>query len=110
KVPVPVSIVDLAPTLLDLAGAPRDGTDGASLAPWLRGDAGAKGGPVLVRSKKGAALIEGSLKLILLGRKKGKQSFRYDLAADHGEKKDLAADRAADVERLTKVLTDLEND
>jgi len=32
-----VSLVDLTPTLLDLAGAPLDGVDGVSLAPALRG-------------------------------------------------------------------------
>lgn len=110
KVPAPVSIVDLVPTLLDIGGAPREGTDGASLLPLVRGEAGAKAGPVLVRSKKGAALIEGSLKLMLVERKKGKQTFLFDLAADPGEKKDLAAERAADVERLTKQLGDLESE
>jgi len=33
-----VSLVDLTPTLLDLAGAPLDGVDGMSLAPALRGE------------------------------------------------------------------------
>jgi arylsulfatase A-like enzyme len=110
KVAPPVSVVDLAPTLLDLAGAPRDGTDGTSLSPWLRGDANAKAGPVLVRTKKGAALIDGSLKLMVLERKKGKQTFLYDLASDPAEKKDLAAERGADVTRLEKALSDLEGD
>jgi arylsulfatase A-like enzyme len=33
-----VSLVDLTPTLLDLAGAPLDGVDGVSLVPALRGE------------------------------------------------------------------------
>ena len=33
-----VSLVDLTPTLLDLAGAPLEGVDGVSLAPALRGE------------------------------------------------------------------------
>jgi arylsulfatase A-like enzyme len=33
-----VSLVDLAPTLLDLGGAPLDGTDGRSLLPLLAGE------------------------------------------------------------------------
>ncbi len=110
KIAAPVSIVDLVPTLLDLGGAPRENTDGTSLAPFVRGEANVPLGPVLVRSKKGVALIDGSLKLMLVERKKGKESFLYDLAADPGEKKDLAADRAADVDRLTKVLGELDPD
>jgi arylsulfatase A-like enzyme len=35
-----VSLVDLTPTLLDLAGAPLDGVDGISLLPVLAGEAG----------------------------------------------------------------------
>lgn len=108
KVPAPVSIVDLAPTLLEIGGAPREGTDGASLLPLVRGQAGDAPGPVLVRSKKGAALIDGPLKLMVVERKKGKQSFLFDLAADPGEKNDLAGERAADVERLGKLLAELE--
>ncbi|HET7571997.1 MAG TPA: sulfatase [Gaiellaceae bacterium] len=38
-VPDQVSLVDLAPTLLDLAGAPLDGVDGRSLVPLLEGGA-----------------------------------------------------------------------
>lgn len=110
KVAAPVSVVDLVPTLLELGGAPRENTDGTSLVPLIRGEAAAKAGPVLVRSKKGAALIDGSLKLMVLERKKKKQSFLFDLATDPGEKTDLAADRAADVERLSKLLTELEGD
>jgi choline-sulfatase len=110
KVPGPVSVVDVVPTLLEIGGAPREGTDGTSLLPLVRGDANAKAGPVLVRSKKGAALIDGPLKLMVMERKKGKQSFLYDLAADPGEKNDLAGERAADVERLTKLLTDIEGE
>ena len=110
KIAAPVSVVDVVPTLLDLGGAPREGTDGTSLVPLLRGDPAAKAGPVLVRSKKGAALIDGSLKLMVMDRKKKKQTFLFDLATDPGEKTDLAADRAADVDRLTKALAELEGD
>ena len=109
RVAAPVSIVDLVPTLLELGGAPREGTDGTSLAPLVRGET-TTAGPVLVRSKKGAALIDGSLKLMVIERKKGKETFLFDLATDPAEKTDLAAGRAADVERLTKALSDLEGD
>lgn len=108
KVPAAVSVVDLAPTLLEIGGAPRDGTDGASLMPFVRGEAEAKTGPVVVRSRKGAALLDGTLKLMVMERKKGKLSLLFDLATDPGEKNDLAGERGADVERLTKLLADLE--
>ncbi|MEZ4293556.1 MAG: sulfatase-like hydrolase/transferase [Polyangiaceae bacterium] len=110
KIPSPVSIVDLAPTLLEIGGADRKDTDGTSLLPLVRGDEGATAGPVAVRSKKGAALIDGSLKLMVLERKKGDLSLLFDLAADPGEKTDLAPERAADIERLTKLLGDIEGD
>lgn len=110
KIAAPVSMIDLVPTLLDIAGAPKDGTDGVSLLPEARGEGGGKGGPVLVRSKKGAALIDGSLKLMVMERKKGKLSLLYDLATDPAEKNDLAGERGADVERLTKLLSDMEGE
>ncbi|MFO0587219.1 MAG: sulfatase [Polyangiaceae bacterium] len=110
KIDTPVSIVDLAPTLLDLAGAPKENTDGTSFAKTIRGEEKPAAAPVLVRSKKGAALIDGSLKLMLVERKKERQTLLYDLATDPGEKKDLAGERAADVERLTKTLNELDPD
>lgn len=110
RIPAAVSIVDVVPTLLELGGAPRDGTDGVSLVPLLRGDANVAPRPVFVRSKKGAALLDGSLKLMVLERKKDKLTSLFDLATDPEEKKDLAEERAADVERLTKAMSEQESD
>lgn len=110
KIATPVSVVDLVPTLLDLGGAPKENVDGASLAGVVKGEGEPAAGPVLVRSKKGAALIDGSLKLMVIERKKGKLSLLFDLAADPQEKKDLAGERGADVERLQKALGELSPD
>ncbi len=45
------SIVDLAPTLADLAGAPRTPTDGQSFVPQLRGEAGSSESAILLRHR-----------------------------------------------------------
>ncbi|MBK8255099.1 MAG: sulfatase-like hydrolase/transferase [Polyangiaceae bacterium] len=110
KVEPAVSMVDLVPTLLDLAGAPKEGTDGASLLPAIRGLGAVNAGPVFVRSKKGAALIMGDQKLMVMERKKGKLSLLFDLAKDPGEKKDLAPEKPEDIEKLLKVLSDVEGE
>ncbi len=107
KVSTPVSTIDLVATLLELGSAPTEGLDGKSLVPLLRGGQMSVG-PVLVRSKKGVALMDGSLKLMVIERKKGKQVLLFDLATDPAEKKDIAADRASEVERLSKVLSELD--
>jgi Flp pilus assembly protein TadD len=39
-VDVPVSLVDVAPTILDAVGLPHEGMDGRSLVPWLAGVTG----------------------------------------------------------------------
>lgn len=105
----PVSLVDLLPTLVDLAGAPtgtlRTPHDGRSLAPALVGqplsprpvmaehlDGGTDAPRVMVRDR--------ALKLVL---SRAYPPMLYDLAADPHERTDLAASpaHADDLARLT---------
>jgi arylsulfatase A len=102
-------MMDVLPTLAALAGAPLPGDrkiDGMDLGPLLRGENGAKGHDVFYyfRGLKLEAVRQGALKLHL-----GKGDL-YDLAADPGETKNLAADRADDVARLRAVADRMKDD
>jgi choline-sulfatase len=97
RVAAPVSQLDLAPTLLDLAGLPAvDGLDGASLGPLLRGsgDGGERGSVVAEYLAEGvtapAVMVRrGALKYV---RCPGDPDQLYDLAADPRELRNLAGD------------------
>jgi arylsulfatase A-like enzyme len=101
-----VSLVDVAPTALELLALPvPSGLRGRSLVPLLRGDA-MPTRPVFAEGfafdAKLQAVIDGDWKLIRdLGA--GKLAL-YDLAADPGERTDLAASRADERERLRALL------
>lgn len=93
-VATPTSLVDLAPTLLDLAGLPTEGMDGRSLAPVLRGEPAPPERSVYAESLYAfhhygwapqRALVTATDKLI--------DSTTPELyrAEDRGERKDLAA-------------------
>jgi len=96
RVAEPVSLLDVAPTLLDLAGldAAPPASDGVSLAPLLRG-AGGRGAPVVAEYLAEGVVApmvmvrEGSEKLI---RCPGDPDLVFDLADDPAELVDLAAD------------------
>jgi len=107
----PVSGIDIAPTLLDLAGvAPAAGMEGRSLAPLLSGSAGAAGAAAAVSTvcetvrlnALRQAIREGSLKLIHLMDENRAELF--DLAADPHELHDLAEARPDDRHRLARDL------
>ncbi len=105
-----VSLVDLLPTLVDLAGAP-DGSvstpvDGRSLVPALKG--GAVSGPVFVEHIDGGTVAprvmvrEGAMKLV---HSPAYPDQLYDLAADPEERVNLAGtDQGAAAERHLSAL------
>jgi arylsulfatase A-like enzyme len=121
RVGAPASNVDIWPTVLDLVGLPElPGADGKSLVPAIlaaaRGEAdGTPARPIFAhldrRWGKGrdesdplVSVTEGSLRLVLPV-KEPRFVELYDLAADPGEKHNLAGERTADRDRLVKVAT-----
>ncbi len=108
----PVSLVDLTPTLLDLAGIPPSRElDGISLARLLRSEhevSGLDQREILVEADLearcvGRALVHGGYKLVLLEDDytlTGERLFLFDLDADPGDREDLS-------ESLPEVVADL---
>ncbi len=96
RVEEPVALLDVAPTLLDYAGAldPAGGWVGRSLRPWLEGrDGEAAGGVGDVTASTGTrrALVAGRFKLI--HDLAGGDTRLFDLRSDPGEERNLAARR-----------------
>jgi len=105
RIPTPVSLLDLAPTLVELGGgAAPAAVDGTSLAGALEGDAApARDLPLEylaegVRSAQ-TTLVRGALKLV---RGHGEPELVYDVDADPGERVNLAEDesRRGEIESL----------
>jgi arylsulfatase A-like enzyme len=118
----PVSHIDLAPTLLDLAGVPQppSGFHGTSLAAALRDGNEPAAHPVVMETPSGApsgvqtvsqaAIRDGSWKLITSLEDDTVADALYDLAVDPRERHNLARERPADVERLKARLRELVSD
>ncbi|HZU84055.1 MAG TPA: sulfatase [Polyangiaceae bacterium] len=101
-----VSAVEIAPTILDLAGAPADpGARGRSFAPELFG-ADLPESPILVDQPRNPyyplkrAFIDGGYKLHVLP--ESKTYLLFDLAHDPGEKNDLAANEPDTLARMRR--------
>jgi arylsulfatase A-like enzyme len=121
EVTAPVSLVDLAPTLVDLAGVPKDANAmaGRSLARVLWGqEAPDPQRPIFLQRRyyepesarapkiKGPqyGLRVGSDKLIWAPQ--DRVTELYDLVADPGEARNVAASQSERVRRLTALLAD----
>ena len=106
----PVSLLDLVPTAIDLAGAePRADRelDGRSLAPLLRGEVKTLGREALFwRHGTNWAVRSGNWKLI--GFEGRDQPLLFDLSSQAGESADVAASQPQTVAKLTKLYRDWE--
>jgi arylsulfatase A-like enzyme len=106
-----VSLVDLTPTLLDLAGAPLDGVDGVSLVPAL------EGGETLGRDAWIVATDAGRVSQLALRRPPWKLTVHvesgaeeaYRLDRDPRERRNVADETPAELrERVYEELETLE--
>lgn len=102
----PTAQWDFLATACDLAGVKAPATDGVSMAPTLLGKKEQRTAPYQYWEfhEQGGwkALRQGNLKLIY--RVKPARYELYDLAADPGERTDLATQRPTDVARLTPLM------
>ena len=106
KIPVPVSIIDIYPTILAAVGvAAPPGLEGKSLLPYLRGEKPARG-PLFCELERGRqleAVREGDWKLIRRIRKK-KRPLLFNLRDDPGENENLLKSEPARARRMAELL------
>jgi arylsulfatase A-like enzyme len=121
-----VDVSDLLPTFCELAEAPVPlGIDGVSIAPALQGSRHQRPRDFIIHEAGGGkSIIRGKYKLVLGGKSAGKKKSTskrkgqgkktaapggptlnlFDLEADHGEKKNIAAEHPELVEELHALL------
>jgi arylsulfatase A-like enzyme len=126
RVAEPVTTLGVFATILDLAGvAPPPTLQAGSLLPYLAGAPPGGSDPILAElhplasvgvertyddpqmqnDRRYRLLREGPVKLVATSRG---EHFLYDLAADPRERRDLAAERPAELERLRARLAEVE--
>lgn len=94
RVRAQVRAIDIMPTLLDLCGlVPKDEVQGVNLEPWMHGrrEDDLLAVTETIRAGGQRAISDGKFKLIHFH--EGDRTELYDLAADPGERRDLAARR-----------------
>ena len=102
RVPDAVGLVDIVPTILDALEMPREGLDGRSLLPLLRGEpTGAPPVTVAGFMEGWRSVVVGRFKLI---QRTHRRWMLFDLEADPGERNDLADDRPMVVRALRGLL------
>jgi arylsulfatase A-like enzyme len=111
RVSVPVSAVDVMPTILELSGAPiPSSAAGRSLVALMRGTDPAPAGEtyseLLYRYGSGRALIRGSQKFVGITVGTEERRELYDLVADPGETRNLAG-AAPDTPRFATRLAEV---
>lgn len=102
----PVHVVDLAPTILELAGVKESGPvplEGESFVPALGGGSWRRRRPIFWEHQGNRAVRDGDMKLV--SRHPGQWEL-YDLAADRTELVDLAGRDGAAVRRLSDAYAD----
>jgi arylsulfatase A-like enzyme len=102
-IPEQVSLVDLTPTLLDLAGAPLDGVDGVSLLPRLAGEAGDTGRAVWIAGTDGGRISQLAVrrppwKLLVHVESGEEEAYRLDV--DPREQRSVPAEAPAELREL----------
>lgn len=110
RVPESVSLIDVAPTILNLAGAPMPRpTPSRSLVPQMQGEPGDPTRLIFGELVPDGFfpydqryVVDGDLKLIWWRRDGRSQLF--DLSRDPGEHDDLSSERREDAERLRGLL------
>ena len=107
-VSAPVRLVDVAPTILSLVGlAPLEGSSGVDLGPWMRGE---RDDPLIAYVETLSTYLDRGWSPVIgvrTDRYKYLRTVRpelYDLAADPGETRNIAPDRASVVENLEVAL------
>ena len=116
RVPDPVSVLDLPPTIMELAGASAKGLPGRSLrcdadgSPPTESDAGQASVGVLVSypgskpHERMRAWVEPSEKLVVQGARTSERVSLWELSGDRVEKEDVAARKSDDVKRMRQAM------